>query len=185
MNIIVGLGNPGPRYARTRHNAGWMLLDTLAQKMKFPHTAWKTIASVRSDVLLTADCVLAKPQTFMNDSGDAVLALLKKHSYQTLAKKTFHNLFIIYDDLDIPVGKYKIVFGSGPKVHNGVTDIVQKLSSDQFWHIRIGSDGRAGSREVDPQDYVLQGFSTNEQQLIDTVLDAASDTVLQAISYDS
>lgn len=99
-----------------------------------------------------------------------------------LCNQDFHALFVIYDDLDLEVGKYKIVFGSGPKVHNGVNDVIAKLGSDQFWHIRIGVDGRRGDRSVEPQEYVLSGFTQDEQLLIDKVVDSVSDLLTKKIS---
>ncbi|HSW89608.1 MAG TPA: aminoacyl-tRNA hydrolase [Patescibacteria group bacterium] len=159
MNIIVGLGNPGDKYKHTRHNVGFQVLDKL-------------------EALKLNDAVLIKPDTFMNESGKAVKAGLKKYDYKALAEKNFSNLFVIYDDLDIPVGKYKLVFGSVPKIHNGVNSIIENLGTDQFWSIRIGTDGRNGDRSVSPEDYVLQGFRDDERILIDKVIDAIT-TLLQ------
>jgi PTH1 family peptidyl-tRNA hydrolase len=133
----------------------------------------------QAEVAKTMGAVFVKPQTYMNLSGNAVKAVMKKYDYASLGKKDFKELFVIYDDLDLEVGKYKIVFGSGPKVHNGVNDIKEKLGTEQFWHIRVGVDGRAGDRSVDPQEYVLSGFSKDEQMLIDKVIDSIVDILSQ------
>lgn len=169
MQIIVGLGNPGEQYTHSRHNMGWRIADAIA---KVENSNFKDQKSLEAEVSDLGKTVLVKPLTFMNLSGNAVKAVLKKYDYASLGKKDFHSLFVIYDDLDIEVGKYKIIFGSGPKVHNGINDVRDKLGTDQFWHIRVGVDGRKGDRSVDPQDYVLSGFSPDERVLLDKVVDS-------------
>ncbi len=169
MTLIVGLGNPGEKYTHTRHNMGWRIAEAIA---KAKNSNFIDQKSLEAEVAELGGAVLLKPLTFMNLSGTAVKAALKKYDYSALGKKDFHALFVIYDDLDIEVGKYKVIFGSGPKVHNGVNDIKEKLGTDQFWHIRVGVDGRKGDRSADPQDYVLSGFSPDEQVLIDKVIDS-------------
>lgn len=171
MTLIVGLGNPGDKYSASRHNTGWRVVEEIA-KIQIPNTTFQMEKSLEAETLKVNDTLLIRPQTFMNLSGTAVKAALKKYDYSALGKKDFHALFVIYDDLDIEVGKYKVIFGSGPKVHNGVNDIKEKLGTDQFWHIRVGVDGRKGDRSADPQDYVLSGFSPDEQVLIDKVVDS-------------
>ncbi len=129
--------------------------------------------------------ILVKPQTFMNLSGNAAAKVLKKYDYARFSKKDFHTVFVVYDDLDIPVGKYKLVFGSGPKVHNGINHIKEVLGTDQFWHIRIGVDGRQGDRSVDPQDYVLSGFVPDEQSLLKTVVDDVVELLSESIENEN
>lgn len=180
MLFIVGLGNPGEKYASSRHNTGWRVLNELA-KCQIPTTKFQMEKALDAETLLVRDTLLVKPQTFMNLSGTAVKATLKKYDYATLGKRDFHSLFIIYDDLDIEVGKYKIVFGSGPKVHNGVNDITKKLGTEAFWHIRVGVDGRKGDRSIDPQDYVLSSMSPDEQALLNKVIDSIVDLLTQKI----
>jgi peptidyl-tRNA hydrolase, PTH1 family len=169
MMFIVGLGNPGEKYTHSRHNMGWQIVDRLQAT---DHNDWKYEKALEAQTVQIREALLVKPHTFMNLSGNAVKATLKKYDFGALGKKDFHTLFIIYDDLDIEVGKYKVIFGSGPKVHNGVNDIKEKLGSELFWHIRVGVDGRKGDRSVDPQEYVLSGFSEEEQVLIDKVVDS-------------
>ena len=178
MTIIVGLGNPGKQYEHSRHNMGWRVVDALANSLQpTADSDWKK--EQEAETLKIGDAVLVKPQTFMNLSGNAVKAVLKKYDYASLGKKNFHNLFVVYDDLDIEVGKYKIILGSGPKVHNGVNDITEKLGTDQYWHIRIGVDGRNGDRSQDPADYVLGGFREEEQVLTEKVMDSVVDLLSQ------
>ncbi len=171
MTIIVGLGNPGEKYKDSRHNMGWRVLNALA-KLQIPNSKFQIEKSMEAQILRMENTVLVKPQTYVNLSGSAVRAVLKKYDYAALGKSDFHDLFIVYDDLDLEVGKYKLVFGSGPKIHNGVNHIKEVLGTDQFWHIRIGVDGRKGDRSIDPQDYVLSEFTKDEQALINKVIDS-------------
>ena len=179
MTIIVGLGNPGEKYAHSRHNMGWRVVESIQRAL---HSGqWVVDKASEAEVFEIGDAVLVKPHTFMNLSGTAVKAIMKKHDFAALGKKDFHNLFVIYDDLDLEVGKSKLVFGSGPKVHNGVNHIKDTLGTDQFWHIRIGVDGRKGDRSQDPQDYVLGGFSPDEEELVNKVIDSIVDLLKQKI----
>lgn len=178
MTFIVGLGNPGEKYTHSRHNMGWRVLDDLSRG------EWMTEKPLESKTQKVGNTLLVKPQTFMNLSGTAVKAVMKKYDYSALGKKDFHNLFVIYDDLDIEIGKYKLVFGSGPKVHNGVNHITEVLGTDQYWHVRIGVDGRKGDRSVDPQDYVLSGLNEDEQYLIGKITDSVVDLLSAKIDND-
>lgn len=160
---IVGLGNPGKKYARTRHNAGFMCVDALAKLLK---AEWKEDKSLQAEVAVVAEhgCVLLKPQTFMNSSGDAVKALVKYGGQ-------YEALYVAYDDLDIPLGQSKILLDKGPKVHNGVNSIREALGQTvSFWHVRLGVDGRNGDRSVPGDEYVLQPFTEQEKPLIEEMM---------------
>ncbi len=133
MKLVVGLGNPGKRYKNTRHNIGFMVVNSIAGEINWVeskkgklHYFWK------SDNL-----EYIKPQAYMNKSGESVLAVTKKH--QNLKKE---NIFVIHDDLDIKLGEYKIQFGKGPKDHNGLVSIYEKLGTKKFWHVRVGIENR-------------------------------------------
>lgn len=179
MVFFIGLGNPGDKYAHSRHNMGWRVVESLAQSRSADFSFQK---SLEAEVCVLPEAILVKPHTFMNLSGNAVRAVLKKYDYAALGKKDFHNVFLIYDDLDFAVGKYRLVFGSGPKVHNGVNNVKEVLGTDQFWHVRVGVDGRAGDRSMDPQDYVLSGFTAEEQELIEKVNGSLTDMLLEKMS---
>lgn len=181
MTVIVGLGNPGTKYTHSRHNMGFQVVEQLEQTLGSGH--WTLDKTADAYICETTGAVLVQPQTYMNLSGNAVKAVMKKYDYAALGKRDFHNLFVIYDDLDIEVGKYKLIFGSGPKVHNGVNHIKEVLGTDQFWHIRVGVDGRMGDRSMDPQDYVLSGFREAEQALIDKVVDSIVEILAQKIAH--
>lgn len=180
MTIIVGLGNPGEKYTSSRHNAGWRVLDAIA-KIQNPNSKFQIAKPLESEVVELPQAILVKPHTFMNLSGDAVKAVMKKYAFDALGQKDFHQLFVVYDDLDLEVGKYKLVFGSGPKVHNGVNHITQVLGTDQYWHVRVGVDGRKGDRSEDPAEYVLSGFRDDEKTLFDSVVSAICDVLQNSI----
>jgi len=165
MNIIVGLGNPGSRYELTRHNAGLMILDNLSQVLECDK--YSSNKRIFSDVCKLKESVFIKPQTFMNESGKAVQGALSYYKATDEYKKEggYHNLFIIHDDLDLPLGTYKIQYGIGPKGHNGLLSIYQYLGTQNFWHIRVGVDTRNGNRIIPPQQYVLERFSPEEFQV--------------------
>ena len=147
MRLIIGLGNPGEEYVDTRHNAGFLVADEL-QKAKLP----KGVIVKKSDV-------------FMNESGDFV----KKQVDQ--CKLNLSDLYIVHDDLDIPLGSYKIQFGVGPKVHNGVNSIEAELGTKDFWRVRIGVDNRKLDDRTQGEEYVLQNFSDDERMVIGKVIE--------------
>src|SRR6185369_4075580 len=117
MRLFVGLGNPGKKYEKTRHNVGWLVLDSL----QIPNTKFEVQKQFNAEVLKIGETILAKPQTFMNDSGVAVSAIVNFYKIEP------DNIYVIHDDLDIKLGEYKIQKGKGPKQHNGILSIEEKL----------------------------------------------------------
>ena len=166
MKYLFGLGNPGIKYLQSRHNAGFLLADALQQNWQLPEFTFqsKFVAEVSKQQQL----LVAKPQTFMNDSGKAVQAVL--NYYQKNNVLGLDTVFIAHDDLDLELGSYKIQFGKGPKVHNGVNSVVKYLKSEDFWHIRIGIDTRRNDRSIPSYDYVLLPMTPDEKQLFDQTL---------------
>ena len=160
MKIIVGLGNPGEKYAGNRHNAGFIAADLLAQRignLQFSvNKKFEAEIAQINNVLM-----LVKPQTFMNDSGRCVAALANFY------KIDLKDLYIIHDDLDIVLGKYKLVFGSGPKAHNGINSVQESLGSKNFWFGRIGVENRPvrGNKGIPGIKYSLEDFSEEELNL--------------------
>lgn len=146
MKLIVGLGNPSPEYSNTRHNAGYLAVDALA-KIKLPKAT-----------------VVKKSGVFMNESGRFVRKLVADYGLQTA------NLYIIHDDLDIPLGSYKIQYGRGPKDHNGLKSIDDELGTSAYWHVRIGIDNRPNDNRPLGEEYVLQNFTDEERQILDKVI---------------
>lgn len=164
MKIAVGLGNPGDQYQRTRHNAGFMVLEAYAQRFS-PDSEWRESSKFLARLNETAKALLVEPQTYMNDSGKAAQAVTHFYKITDLS-----NLFVVHDDLDLPLGSYKIQLATGPKIHNGLLSMYQLLGSKEFWHVRIGVDSRQGDRTLPGQAYVLQTFSAEESTLFDQML---------------
>jgi len=165
MKVVFGLGNPGEQYARTRHNAGFMVLNEFQHRF-LPEKHFSFSSKFHSDLIQFDDLTLAKPQTYMNDSGKAVQTLLKFYKIQDL-----HDLYVIHDDLDLELGKYKMQFGTGPKVHNGLSSIYRALGSENFWHVRVGVDSRQGDRTLPGYVYVMQQLTMDEEEQISKVCD--------------
>lgn len=155
MKAIIGLGNPEPPYAGTRHNSGATLAEQLCGFLGL--SEWSIQKKVQAFITKNSDFLVGKPALYMNESGLAVRAVLDY--YQIPA----NNLFLIFDDLDIEFGKYKIQYAKGPKDHNGLLSVYQHLGTQNFWHVRIGVDGRRGDNRMPPSDYVLERFLSSEQ----------------------
>lgn len=161
MYTIVGLGNPEPAFDKTRHNAGFMIINDLARVMLangFELNKKCNAYIAKTSQKSTAHCLFIKPGTYMNESGLSVRAALDYYDVEDWQQQ----LFVIHDDLDLELGSFKIQFGTGPALHNGLLSLYQHLGSKNFWHVRIGVDGRGGDRTIPPQTYVTQHFSDNE-----------------------
>lgn len=170
MKLIIGLGNPGPEYARTRHNIGFMFVDFLAEKLEAaPFTNKKKFEAEITDVIISGEkVILVKPQTYMNDSGRAVSALA---NFYDVSPK---DIIIVHDDLDITLGEYKIQTAKGPKVHNGLISIEQSLATPDFTRVRIGIDGRTSERTTSGKEYVLNTFSSPEMTVLQDLFQTLS-----------
>lgn len=158
MLLVVGLGNPGDKYEKTRHNIGFMFLDFLAEKAgaDFKESRWEAlIAKVK---LESGPCLLAKPQTFMNLSGRAVARVASYHQIEP------ERIIVVQDDLDLEVGRLKVVFDRGPGGHNGIRSIIEHLGTRQFARLRVGI-GRP-PEFMSPAAFVLSRFDEGEQRLI-------------------
>lgn len=181
MRVIVGLGNPGKEYEQTRHNAGFMFVDALAKRLQLP---WKfekkfTAQIAKGEIIYqgsTEDLCLIKPQTFMNNSGQAVRSVLDYFYPEILTQEPQH-LVVAHDDLDLILGEYKLQ-KKGPKIHNGLLSLYQHLGFQDFWHLRLGIDTRHGERNIPPADYVLMKLSSAEQQQLEQVITSAISLIL-------
>lgn len=165
-NIIVGLGNPGNEYAQTRHNVGFMVVDEMCRQItgKWQNkSSWSLdLAEWVSDGQKT---LFIKPLTYMNDSGRALRQVVDFYRFDE-----FDRIWVIHDDLDIPLGSTKVQLGTGPKIHNGLSSIYDHLSSKDFWHVRIGVDGRGGDRSLAGRDYVLLPFTPTERAVVTSMI---------------
>lgn len=169
MKLIIGLGNPGKKYERTRHNAGWLFIDRLAGDAPFKAET-KNQAAVLKTTLNGRRVLLAKPLTFMNNSGSAVALLL--HFY----KLTPNALIVVHDDKDIPLGEFRIQTNRGAGGHNGVLSIIEHLGTKDFTRVRLGVAPTEKTIH-DTADFVLGKLTAGEQ----TALRAVFDNVRQEI----
>lgn len=164
MKLLVGLGNPGEKYANNRHNVGFMFLDWVDGDVVWREEK-KFYGMVAEIKVGDEKYLLLKPSTFMNDSGKAVAAVVNFY------KLNVSDVFVVHDDLDISFGSWKIQQGKGPKVHNGITSVEESLGDVNFWRVRIGVDGRDPKNRIDGYSYVLQDFTGEEQEKLNQVFE--------------
>ena len=168
MKIVVGLGNPGDQYAKTRHNIGWMVLDRIAER-----AGWEGKGRTRDAAAIAMgryrglDLTIVKPLTFMNESGLAVRKVLAREHAPLV------DLLVVADDFALPFGKLRFREGGGPGGHNGLGSIIDELSTEKFSRLRIGI-GAPGRGFV---DHVLTPFAPDERARLDELLDAGADAV--------
>ena len=172
IRLIVGLGNPGIDYADTRHNAGFWFLDQLAQREKvFFHEEKKFQGEVARVRLAGQDIWLLKPTTFMNRSGQAVVALALY--YKILPEE----ILVVHDELDLMPGCMKLKKGGGNAGHNGLKDITEKLSTPNFWRLRLGTGHPRSLGMAQPvADFVLHAPSSEHKEMIQECIAAALKT---------
>ena len=168
IKLIIGLGNPGPEYTATRHNAGFWLVDRLADKQggRFTHEK-KFSAELARVNLFDKDCRLLKPQTFMNNSGLAAQAIMNFFKIEP------DEVLVAHDEIDFEPGKVRLKNGGGHAGHNGLRDIISTIGSNQFLRLRIGV-GHPGQKEM-VIGSVLSRPSQKEMQLIDEAIEQALD----------
>lgn len=164
--LIVGLGNPGADYAKTRHNAGFLLVEKLAAQWK---SAWKTERKFQSRVSRAEPggktVVLAQPQTFMNLSGESVGALVRFYHLP------LERILVVVDDADLPLGEIRLRPGGGTGGHHGLESVMQHLGSREYARLRIGIGRKDDSRQI--TGHVLGKFSAKENALLEEVLERA------------
>jgi PTH1 family peptidyl-tRNA hydrolase len=194
MKVIIGLGNPGKQYEHTRHNVGFMMVDKLKENYNFPDFEFNkkfnadistmSLRAERSNLELNIDnldstglprrfadetprndkmVILAKPQTFMNNSGQSVRAILDFYKLKP------EDIIVIHDDIDLPLGEYKIATSSGSAGHNGVQDIIDHIGTKEFQRVRIGIATENLRTQIEPADFVLQKFSEEELEKMEYI----------------
>ena len=168
MKIVVGLGNPGSQYAKTRHNIGWMALDQIADRAGWAGKGrTRDAAAIASGRFRGLDLMIVKPQTFMNDSGLAVRKVLaREHA-------PLGDLLVVADDFALPFGKLRFRENGGGGGHNGLGSIIAELGTEKFSRLRIG----IGAPERSFVDHVLNEFEPDERQRLDALLEAAADAL--------
>lgn len=174
MPVIVGLGNPGRKYAGTRHNIGYEVIDTLVESLSVRMGPGKGPFHVGDVHYRGHKLVLVKPTTYMNRSGDAVISVLNWFKVDS------EECLICYDDLNLPVGTIRLRPHGSAGGHNGIKDIIQKLGTDRFPRLRIGiGDSFPEGRQV---DYVLSRFSGSERKAINEVLEHSARAVFTFVT---
>ena len=183
MKLIVGLGNPGDKYKYNRHNIGFVIVERLLTEISKSETLnpkqvqnikYETNKLFYSDIVKIEDLILAKPVTFMNESGKAVSAISRFYKIKN------EDTYIIHDDLDIPLGSYKIQHGKAPKVHNGLLSVEQTLGTNLYWNVRVGVENREvrGNKGVPGVVYSLQDFGPEERKIVGKVVEEVAADLL-------
>lgn len=175
MKLIVGLGNPGKEYEKTRHNCGFMVIDKLAEKLNVNVDQNKFKGLYVKVKYHGDDIILLKPQTYMNLSGESVIAVMQ------FFKIDKEDLLVIYDDLDMPVGKLRLRKTGSAGGHNGIKNIIAHLNSQDFKRIRVGIDRHKYMKVV---DYVLSGFSKLETEAITQGIENAANAIIDYLDHD-
>ena len=169
MKMIVGLGNPGKQYERTRHNSGFMAVDKVAEKLNL-NIDKKEFAALTAK---NNQVILVKPQTYMNNSGESVSQIMKYYHID------INDLLIIYDDLDLKYGQLRLRLKGSSGGHNGIKSIINYIHSENFKRIRIGIEKNP---LIETADYVLGKVEKDKQQLFDDSIEKASQAAIEFIT---
>jgi PTH1 family peptidyl-tRNA hydrolase len=194
MKLIVGLGNPGEKYENTRHNLGFDVLSHFLQdSTSVQHTNWSTQQKLKSEIAqldgtskihTNEKIILAKPLTYMNNSGMAVRLIADYYKIDS------SDIWVVYDELDLPVGSLKIRFGGSGAGHHGIESIIDALGTDKFWRFRLGIGVARNHKELgdhhvrDAADFVLDTFSSGEKGKVRELMKRAQKALCCALEED-
>jgi PTH1 family peptidyl-tRNA hydrolase len=167
--LVVGLGNPGARYATTRHNAGFLVVELLAERIGGRFKAHRSNSDVLEGRLAARPVVLVKPRSFMNDSGGPVVNAARFY------RVPVESVVVVHDELDVPYGSLRLKRGGGDGGHNGLRSVTSALGSKEYLRVRFGI-GRPPGRQ-DPADFVLREWTSAEKKDLDYHVDRAADAV--------
>jgi peptidyl-tRNA hydrolase, PTH1 family len=176
MRLIVGLGNPGRRYALTRHNIGFIAAEALARRYRLPAFRTKFEGEYAEGTIGDARVFLLKPQTYMNASGDSVGALARFYKIEP------HEIAVVHDEIDLMPGKLRVKLGGGTAGHNGLRSIEAAIGAD-FWRVRIGV-GHPGVKEL-VEPYVLQDFPPEDRAWAGPLVDAIAEAAPLLVADDA
>ena|SRR3989344_9577187 len=166
MILIIGLGNPGEKFEHTRHNTGFMALDFFAK-----HHGFANFEMVKKHNALISEkdnMILVKPQTFMNESGKSVASVIKN------TKK--HELIVVHDDIDLPLGSIKIVENRGAAGHKGIESIIKHIGNDHLVRLRIGIQPEKG-KPKNPEGFVIKKFTKEEREILNPIIAKTADAL--------
>jgi PTH1 family peptidyl-tRNA hydrolase len=175
MKLIVGLGNPGAEYERTRHNVGWRVVDAFARKFRMAVTKHEKNALTGSGRVAGGSVMVAKPLTYMNLSGDAVRLLGNTYLEST------EEMIVVYDDIDLPLGRLRIRPNGSAGTHNGMRSIISSIGTENFPRLRVGIGSAEQGRL---RDYVLDEFSAEEEPIVERAVERAVDALLLFVRGD-
>lgn len=176
MKLIVGLGNPGAEYADTRHNIGWKVADSFAAKFRIRFDKHEKNALTGEGRVAGGSVLVAKPLTYMNLSGDSVRLLVNGYL------ESLDDLIVVYDDIDLPLGKLRIKPNGGPGTHNGMRSIVAALGSEKLARLRIGIGGIDSQGRL--RDYVLGEITADEEPIVQRAIERSVDALLLFVRGD-
>lgn len=189
MKLLVGLGNPGEKYQDTRHNIGFMVLEHfLKHASPLKDTLWHDEPKFKSDIAMIdwqskegklEKIILVRPKTFMNNSGMAIALIAKFYHIDA------DDIWVVYDDIDLNLGSFRIRFGGGAGGHRGVESVLEQVGNELFWRFRVGigrPDGLGGVKGVD--NYVLGNFGSSDHGKVREVIKRASDALEMALEKD-
>ena len=169
MKLIVGLGNPGAEYERTRHNVGWRVVDAFARKFRIAVTKHEKSAMTGTGRVAGGSVMVAKPLTYMNLSGDAVRLLLNAYLESPA------EMIVVYDDVDLPLGKLRIKPNGSAGTHNGMRSIISEIGTENYPRLRIGIGAQEQGRL---RDYVLDEFSPDEEPIVEKAVERAVEALV-------
>jgi PTH1 family peptidyl-tRNA hydrolase len=172
MKLIVGLGNPGHDYENTRHNIGWQVVDAFAKKFRVDITRHEKNALTGQGRVAGQSVMVAKPLTFMNLSGEAVKPLVNAYL------DSLEDLIVIYDEIDLPLGKLRIKPSGSAGTHNGMRSIVSELATELFPRLRFGIRGPTYSETGRLRDYVLEEFTAEELPMVSRGIERSMDALV-------
>ena len=172
VKLIVGLGNPGAEYARSRHNVGWMIADAFAAKFRIDINKHEKEALTGMGRVGGGAVMAAKPLTYMNRSGEAVKLLTNAYL------ESPEDLMVVYDEIDLPLGKLRLRERGSPGTHNGMRSVVESLATESFPRLRFGVRGANYAEDGRLRDYVLDDFEENELPVVDRTIERAVDALV-------
>ncbi|MGL5440590.1 MAG: aminoacyl-tRNA hydrolase [Filifactoraceae bacterium] len=176
MYLIIGLGNPGKKYERTRHNVGFITVDQLSLKMGIKVEKIKFKALIGEGIYKGEKVILVKPQTYMNLSGESVKDIISYY------KPDFNNVFVIYDDIDLECGKLRIRKKGSAGTHNGMRNIIYMLGKDQFPRFRLGISKPPKGQDL--ASFVTNNFKDDEIKSVGEAIDNCVEAILYSIEYN-
>jgi PTH1 family peptidyl-tRNA hydrolase len=173
IRLLVGLGNPGKKYEKTRHNVGFMVVDEFLKKLRVKDYREECLSHLFRVKVFDREVLVAKPQTYMNNSGLAVLNILEEYEINP------EEMMVIYDDLDLPLGRIRLRLEGSSGGHHGVESIIKEIKTESFVRLRIGIGRPKDKNKV--VEYVLSPFSPEEEPLLYAVLSRACECILRCL----